>query len=661
MPNSERETRNLRRAIGVLIVALCIVVHIRGLANGFVNYDDGRFITDNAVVQEGITWHGLGWAFTTNTEVYPIPLAWLTHMLDCQIYGLRPWGHHLTSILIHTANALLLFLILARMTRTLWPAALTAALFAVHPLHVESVAWMAERKDVLSAFFWMLTLGAYLRYARRPNVGRYLLVTILFVLGLMAKPMVMTLPAILLMLDYWPLGRVLEVRGDALAAPVKWRGIPRRCAWLIIEKIPLFALAIVDCIYSLILLKQSVGLASTEQRPFVARVFRAIVGYAMYLVKTVWPFDLCPFYPASEAIPPPWQIAGAALFLAAISALALFYWQRRPYLIVGWGWYLATLLPAIGLVQTPAGFNFSDRYTYLPLIGVFLMVAWALRKPGFAFGSKVNLPAVGSGVVLAALSIISIVQVGYWHDGVSLFTHALEAAGDNPVAHNNLGQALDGLGRKQEALVHYEKAANDSSYINPTVHNNLASAYTEAGRIDDAIRQYGIAIEIDPTCAETHNNLGVLLVKRGRFPEALAYYGQALRLDPGYVSAYLNLGGALARLGKPSEAAGYFQEAVRLAPDDFRTHYNLATAWGSLDRIDEAVSEYLKVIELSPENVDAYINLGVAKSIQGRFDEALIFYERALALAPGNIKALNDVATIRRTLQQKSFSGESER
>ena len=611
--------------IGAFLVALCIVVHLRGLANGFVSYDDGRFITENPAMQEGLHWRGMVWAFTTDAELYFIPVTWLSHLLDCQIYGLRPWGHHLTSIMLHTLNTLLLFLVLTRMTGAAWPAALTAALFAVHPLHVESVAWVSERKDVLSAFFWMLTLGAYLRYTRRPNVRRYLLVLIVFALGLMAKPMLMTLPWILLLLDYWPLERVRRCEG-VKGEKVKAGRILRRCALLVLEKVPLFVLAIADALLAYSMMKRGAVFTPAEHRPLDERLLHGVVASAGYLLKMIWPAGLAPYYPYPEGFPPLGQAAGAAVLLIAITGVAVFFWRRRPYLLVGWGWYMAALLPVIGLLQ-PVGFNFSDRYTYLPLIGVFLMVAWTLR----GINGRLAFP----GLVLAAFSITSIVQIGYWHDELTLFTHALAVTKDNVIAQNNVGLALAEKGQWNEAIAHYREALRirpDFSHA----HYNLGVALAGQGALQEAAAEYAEAIRVEPRQAKARNNLGNLLADQGRWAEAIEQYRAFLEQVPDSALAHNNLGRALAQLGRLEEAAQHFSQAVKLDPAYAAAHNNLGITLVKLGRFEEAAEYFTKATVLDPTNLKAYYNLGGVLMEIGRYDEALAQFKKLLDLDPAD-------------------------
>ena len=429
----------------------------------FVNYDDKDYITENQHVQAGLTLKSIAWAFTSTYASNWHPLTWLSHMLDCEIYGLNPRGHHFTNVFFHILNSILLFLIFKRMTGAFWKSAFVAALFAIHPLHVESVAWAAERKDVLSTFFCMLTMGAYILYVENQGIKKYLLTVLLFTLGLMAKPMLITLPFVLLLLDYWPLGR-FNKRSPALQ--------------LIWEKIPLFVLTAVSSIVTFLV--QQKAMSSLEVFPITARIFNALVSYLSYIVKMIWPFHLAIFYPY-PGMPPVWQIAGACLLLVFISCIAIRTVRRYPYFAVGWLWYLGTLVPVIGLVQVGLQ-SMADRYTYIPLTGIFIIIAWGIPDLIAKWRYKKIGLFITTTTLISILMICTWSQVGCWRNSITLFSHAINVTENNSVAHNNLGSAFADQGKASETIKHYAEALRiDPMYAD--AHYNLGNAFTQGQAI----------------------------------------------------------------------------------------------------------------------------------------------------------------------------------
>lgn len=620
----------------------------------FVNYDDDLYVTENLHLQKGFSPEGLRWAFTTTEAANWHPVTWLSLMLDERLFGRNPSGYHLTSLLFHILNTLLLFRALRRMTGDLWPSAFVAALFALHPLHVESVAWVAERKDVLSAFFWMLTMISYLRYTERPATGRYLLVLLVFAIGLMAKPMLVTLPFVLLLLDVWPLGRLnLEA--------LKQRG------WLLVgEKIPLLALTLASSVITFLAQQSGGAVSSIERLPFSLRLENALVSYVRYIGKMLWPAKLAPFYPQIENGHPFWQTAGAALFLAAISILVFQMRRARPFLAVGWLWYLGTLVPVIGIVQVGAQ-AIADRYTYIPLIGLFIMIAWGV--PPLLANRPFQKAVLGFSavVLLSSLAILSWRQAGYWRNSLTLFNHALRATSRNYVAHVNLGTALEKNGNLDEAIVQYTKALQIQPLLD-RAHSNLGAALNKKGEFSEAIHHFSIALEITPTLATAHYNLGVTLEEIGQLDEALSHFSKAIESKPNYVEAYNNMGAvldkkgrsdqavaqftkalqlkpdlatahynlgiALEKQGKLNEAASHLTEALRIEPGLAMAHYNLGSVLGKLGKLNEATSHFSKAIELKPDLDLAHGNLGVALAVQGKLEEAIPHLTKAIQLKP---------------------------
>jgi tetratricopeptide (TPR) repeat protein len=514
-----------RLLISSLLALLVLAVFGQVASHSFVNFDDPKYIYENPHVRAGVTKEGLAWAFTTTDQANWHPLTWLSHMADVELFGLSPGGHHLVNAFLHLLNAVLLFLVLSRMTGKTWQSGFAAALFAVHPLHVESVAWAAERKDVLSAFFWMLALWAYAGYAERRSPAKYVLVASFFLLGLLSKPMVVTLPFVLLLLDYWPLER-------------KKRFLP-----LLAEKAPLFLFSIGSCVATYIAQQRGGAIPPADLFPFGARAANAVVSYFRYMGKTVWPASLTVFYPH------PWRtvdsipvlaVAGAFLGLSALTVLSIRWARRRPYLMVGWFWYLGTLVPAIGLVQV-GGQAMADRYTYLPLIGLFIAIAWGIPDLLKGWRPSPHLLGAMGGLVLLALAASAWVQASHWKNSVTLFGHAVRVSPSNALAHYYLGNAFAGDGRTEEAVSHYRKALKVNPYYFEARYN-LANALESSGRIEEAIANYNEVLRLRPGIAEVHNNLGISLAKAGRLDEAISHFREALRLDPGNADVIRNLG-----------------------------------------------------------------------------------------------------------------------
>ncbi|MHC5185453.1 MAG: tetratricopeptide repeat protein [Planctomycetota bacterium] len=484
----------------------------------FVNYDDDEYVTENQHVLGGLTLDGAKWAFTMdeNTANWH-PLTWLSHMLDCELFGQHAGLHHLTNLIIHTTSAVLLLLVLASMTGSIWPSAFVAAGFALHPLHVESVAWIAERKDVLSGLFWILTMGCYLRYTRAGNRSSYILTLVVFALGLMAKPMLVTLPFVLLLLDYWPLNRFESNPTTSLY---------RKVRHLIVEKIPFFVPMAASCVITYIAQKGGGAVVDIEALSFGTRLSNAMVAYIAYIIKIVWPVGLAILYPFKHI--PMWQAFSAFLSLVFITIAAILWDRRKKYLAVGWLWYIGTLVPVIGLVHV-GSHSLADRYTYISLIGLFMIIAWAVA------GLCQSRPALRSAMAVATLLLVAGMfagtrnQLGYWKDSISLFRHAVEVTENNNFMHNNLAAELANIGQMDEAIVHLRRAVQ----IDPDIaraHNNLGIALATTGQLDEAIDCYRHAVQIDPKYASAYNNLGLALAVTGRFDDALLAGEKALDL-----------------------------------------------------------------------------------------------------------------------------------
>ena len=638
--------------VGALLVVLTFAAFWPVLGNGFVNLDDPSYVTKNPYIRSGVTLQAVKWALTTGHNSNWHPLTWISHMIDRRLFGLDPTGHHAVNLLLHMANVILLFAVLRRMTGSLWKSAFVAALFGVHPLHVESVAWISERKDVLSTFFWLLTMWAYARYVQRPSVLRYLWVFGALALGLTAKPMLVTLPFVLLLLDYWPLERFAKRRDKN--AGERWSG------WkLILEKAPLIALAMTSSVITYIVQQKGGAVSTLGLIPPGMRVSNAVVAYVTYIGKTVWPRDLAVFYPHPGDSLRLWQILGAAVVLACITLAVFRAAQRRRYLAVGWLWYLGTLVPVIGLVQVGAH-AVADRYTYIPLVGLFMIAAWGIpelaekgrkeerkkggkgeRKKSAAFTlpySHTPILAALAAVVVAVLAAGTWVQVGYWHDSVSLFTRAIEVTEGNYVAHYNLGVALADQGKMKEAAAHYAEALRISPDFTGAL-SGMGNALIRAGKTEEAIARYAEALRLKPDDPSAHYNLGVALAQQGKADEAIEHYSEAVRLKPEMVEAHCNLGVLLDDKGRSDEAIEHLTKALQLDPEFAQAHYNLALVLGKKGDINGAIQHLTEAVRIRPNYAEAHNNLGSALASQGRIDEAAVHFAKAVRARPGFAEA----------------------
>ena len=580
------QRRGLVRTVLVMLAltGITLFVYAQLRHHAFLGFDDPEYVTDNPPVLAGLTWHGGVWAFTSGRAGNWHPITWLSHMLDVQAYGAHAGPHHLTSLVFHLANTLLLFALFLRMTGFVHRSAVVAALFAIHPLHVESVAWVAERKDVLSTLLWLATMWAYVSYVRVPRASRYLVVVLTFAVGLMAKPMLVTLPFVLLLVDLWPLERV------AL-------GVEARSAWrrLIREKLPLIALAGVSSVVTFVVQRREGAVVELEAIPWGLRVANSAVSYVAYLSKMVWPAHLAAYYPYPKSLPP-WQVLGAVVLLTGVTLVVTRQARRRPYLLVGWLWFLVTLVPVIGLVQVGLQ-SMADRYTYVPLVGIFLLVVWGTVDVlgSWKYG-RWALALAGTLVILAYAAAAN-TQAAYWRDGVALWTRTLELTTDNYLAENNLGFELKNAGRIDEAIGHYRQALR----IKPNVaitRNNLGIALVDRGNVDEAIVQFAESLRIAPS-ERAQNNLGIALAQQERLDESVAHFNEAIRLKPDFAEPYNNLGVVLGRKGDIVQAAAEFAEAVRLRPTYGDAHINLALALKAQGRTGDAVQHVRTALELA--------------------------------------------------------------
>jgi tetratricopeptide (TPR) repeat protein len=566
-------------------------------------YDDSDYVVKNPHVLTGLTEDGIIWAFTAGHAANWHPLTWLSHMLDCQLFGPDPGWMHLVNVLLHLANTLLLFAVLRKMTGSLWPSAFVAAAFALHPMHIESVAWIAERKDVLSTFFLLLTLAAYVSYVRRRSLAGYLLTVLLFAFGLMAKPMLVTLPFVLLLLDYWPLNRF----GWQAGKPVPIDERRANLHMIMMEKIPFFVLAGTSGAITFLVQRAGGAVMNMRVLPLEDRVANAFLSYARYTGKMFWPQDLAAFYPFDAGRFEFWQIVMSVLLLLVISILVIHFGRNRRYLPVGWFWFVVTLVPVIGFVQVGKQ-ALADRYTYIPYIGLFIVIAWGLPELVSKWLYRKAVLSLSVVIVLAVLGICAHRQAGYWRNGVALFSHAIEVTHNNDVAHNNRGAAYYDLGRWQEVIEDCREAVRiDPDYT--AAYKNLGFAYGKLGRWEEAMENFKQAIRTKPNYAEAHNNLGFAYGKRGHWQEAIEAFGQAIKLNPGYSEAHCNLGVAYYSLGRYRDAMDAHKEAIKADPGYAEAYSNLGNVYSRLGRWQEAIDSYKQAIEASPDYIEAYNNL----------------------------------------------------
>jgi protein O-mannosyl-transferase len=612
-----------RHFIPWLLVALTLVLYWPVRNHGFTALDDQEYVSENRQVQAGLTVAGVRWAFTSTVGSNWHPLTWISHMLDTQLFGPAPGSQHLVNVLIHGFNAALVFVVLRSLTGALWRSAVVAALFAAHPLHVESAAWISERKDVLSVAFGLLALRAYQRYVARPGPGGYLLVAALFTLGLLAKPMLVTLPFVFLLLDFWPLGRLRTGARDGVR--------------LLTEKVPLLLVSIAASLVTYSVQDQAQSIMSAERYPSSLRVANAVVSYAAYLGKTLWPQGLAIFYPWLRQDLSAAKIAGCALGLAAITATIGAAARSRPYLATGWLWYLGTLVPVIGFVQA-GGQSMADRYTYLPSIGVFLLLTWESHSRAGRLRQYRILSAAAALAIVAALALAARSQIALWRSDATLFEHAVRVTRDNYFAHYGLGHSFVAQGRHREAEAEYREALR----IKPRAaiaHFSLGALLLAEGRDEEALQHFAETIRLKPGYADAHYNSGVIHQRRGEFEQAIAAYGQALRGDPGHARAHINLGNLLDRQGRSTLAESHFREAVKADPNLAEGHFSLGRLFLTQSKPEAAAAAFQAALRVREDYPEARSGLGLALAGQGKLSEAAEQFARLLRQDPGNAGA----------------------
>jgi len=625
-------------SLALMVITIIAIEPIR--KNNFINFDDETYVTNNPHVTGGITRQSVVWAFTTFHMGHWHPLTWLSHMLDCQLFGLNPLGHHLHSVQLHLINVLLLFAVLRRMTWAFWRSAFVAAAFALHPLRVESIAWVSDRKDLLSTVFWMLTMLAYLRYVRRPRVGIYLVMMLFFVLGLLAKAMLVTLPFVLLLLDYWPLGRLVwGQRGwqSSLEAAAGTAGAKVSIYRLIREKLPLFMLVPVSAVIGGMAQNVTGAMMDVDLLPMTQRITNAFVYYARYLGKICYPHDLSVLYILKSKPYPLGQVLICLLLLAGITGLVIYFRRNRPYLIVGWLWFLGVMLPVIGLAQSGPQ-AIADRYTYLPSIGIFIMFSWGMEELVRKWHYRKVVLGISATIVIAAMVIGTRLRMQMWQNGIVLCSQALEVDPNNYIMHYNLGISYQRHDRLDEAIDSYRQALKIRPLYNDAL-NNLAVALSLQNKNSEAIKYLDVLLQIQPDHYEAHNNLGCILRGQDRLEEAINQYEQAIKIKPDYLEARCNLGNLLQSMGKTSQAINQYNQALWIQPNYIPALYNLADVFQAQGNLDEAIIQYRIILRLKPDHIESLSNLGASLAIQGKLDEAITIFESVIKMQPDNINA----------------------
>ena len=614
--------------IVLTLVILVLVVYWPVQNYAFLKYDDYDYVVLNYRIQSGITFKSIADTFTNIYSGNWHPLTMLSHMLDWHLFGDKAGGHHWTSLVIHILNTVLLFLFFNTTTGAIWRSAVVAALFAIHPINVESVAWIAERKNVLSTFFWITTMLLYILYIRLPGWKRYLPVILSLALGLMAKPMLVTLPFVLLLLDYWPLNRTTinqlnEEQSKTTALVVK----KEKISFLILEKLPLLALSAISICVTLYAQRSVNTVASLDTLPLLKRIPNIIVSYGLYIKKLFWPVDLAAFYPHWGINL--WHVFFTAFMLVMVTVFICKYFRKLPYLSVGWFWYLGTLVPVIGLVQVGAQ-SMADRYAYVPFIGLFIMISWGiyglLRK---LTSAKVILAT--ASLIILALTTVSYFQVAYWRDTFTLFTHTLNVTENNFVAHYMLAGELLEQGKIDEAIRHYQSSLllSNQKYI-PLF--GLGRALSMQGKYDEAIAAFRQAIKINPKSAESYDHLCKALEKMGRRDEAIEEYRKLLKLVNDHPGLYNNFGNVLLRQGNYDEAIKQYNEALRIRPTDAGAYYNSGLALMQQGKMDEALKCFQRAIALNPQSTNAYYQSAIILRKKGLIEESKSYYKEAMTI-----------------------------
>ncbi|RLC23122.1 MAG: hypothetical protein DRH21_07445 [Deltaproteobacteria bacterium] len=637
--------------VSLCLVAAVIVTYIPVIHSDFVGYDDELYVTENKQVQEGFTFESLKWAFTTFHSANWHPLTWLSHMLDCELYGLNPAGHHWTQVEFHIVNAVLLFLVLFKMTGALFKSAFVAALFALHPLHVESVAWVSERKDLLSTFLGLMMIFAYHRYVKSSCLKNYLLIIIFLSLGLMAKPMLVTFPFVLLLLDFWPLKRFQYKKNenDDLSQPERkiyygFKGLMR----LILEKIPLFIPVVISSILTFLAQRSEGAVKTFGDLSLKTRIANALVSFVSYVSKAIWPSKLAVFYVHPGDALSGWTIIGAALLIAAAILLSIRTLKKYPYIAVGLFWYLGTLVPVIGLVQV-GDQAMADRYTYIPLIGLFIIVAWGVSDlfKKWQYG-KIFLGMSGM-IILSALAWQTFHQLGYWKNGITLFENAVKVTENNYNAQNNLGTAYCPVDL-DKAIYHYKAALKINSNFILALYN-LGTVLSEKKDYENAVYYFNKALKINPKRTDVRMNLANVLFIKGKADEAVSHYIEILKTDSENADAHYNLGYVLSTQRHFKEAVFHYRQALRINPGYVKAHYFIGNILLKQGKTEEAFTHFSQAIKMDPDYVQAYNKVGLILFKQGKLDRAKVFFSKAIQIDPNYKEARKNLGIANQALK----------
>jgi len=636
---------NLDFVICLLLAAVTLAIYWQTRHFEFLYFDDQLFVSHFPNLKAGLTYKNIVWAFTSTIleTNYWVPLTWISFLLDYEIYGLDAGGFHITNVLFHASNTVLLFILLRKITGSLWQSAFVAALFGLHPLHVESVAWVTERKDVLSTFFFLLALLSYSKYTSKKQLTWYLLCLFIFFAGLMAKPMLVTLPLVLLLLDYWPLVRYKSgADKNKVTVPSAVR--------LIAEKIPFFVLILIVALVTFSAQSKAGNVGSLDAYPLTMRVANALLSYVTYIGKMFYPVNLAALYPYPESIPG-LKIAVSTVILILFTLIALRTVHSRPYLMAGWLWYLVTLLPVIGFVKVGPQ-AMADRYTYIPLIGLLIIIAWGIPPLLAGWRHKKPLLAASALLVVASMSVITWKQIGYWKDTVSVFKHTVNKTTNNPYAHAGLGIGYLKQGDLDKAVFHLHEAVSlKPNYI--LALKNLGIGLEEQGHLKQAIEYYNQVIELDEAHDEIYNDKGVALQKLQRVDGAVENFSIALKLNPDNLKAHNNLAALLARQGRAAEAIQHYEEALRIDPLLYGTYNELGVLYGKLANYDLAVNNFLKALQLAPDSAAIHNNIGVTYANLEKFSEAYSHFSKAVMLEPGNMEMQANMKKAERLMELK--------
>jgi tetratricopeptide (TPR) repeat protein len=613
--------------ICIVLAGATFIAFEKARNNDFIYYDDDIYITENPQVQRGLCFESIAWAFTTSHSGYRHPLTWLSHELDCTLFGVNPAGHHLMSVGFHIANVILLFLILKVMTGAIWPSAFVAALFGLHPIMVESVAWTAERKNVLSTFFAFLTIAAYLHYVRKPDWRRYLTVVIIFAAGLLSKPMLVTIPCVLILLDYWPLER-FNPKFKILNS--------------VYEKIPLFLLSAVFSIITLIDQKHWGAMERGANYSLLTRLANAFVAYVGYILKLFYPKNLAVLYPHPGDTLPLWQSISAFIAILLITVCLCLLGFKKRYLLVGWLWFLGTLVPVIGLVQVGSQ-AMANRYIYLPSIGIFIIIAWGVNE--FASRWKYYKTVVIAGILIIMISLIVATrhETSYWKNSITLFKHTLDITKNNYITYNNYGCALKDNGNYDLAIENF----NESLRIKPdyvTAINNLGMVLRDQGKIDQAIALWEKALEIEPSNPNVNANLGLTFYMQGQYEKAIEYFNRALKNRPDLQHTNYILGFIYHKMGNLQMAEENFIQAIKIWPYDVNAINDLGAVYGEQGWLDEAMQKWKEALKLDPDSMSAHLNLAFALSQKNQPTAAIEHFNMALRLDPNQPDVLMGLA-----------------